>query len=108
MAENDNLGYDEQAAVKFIRATLPEAVNAQYDDDQILYVIDIIWDWYERHGYLSLDMSVTDEEELNIDDLTEYVKKELARDGEFEGDTKDIGLIVRGELQYEESIDPTL
>ena len=33
--------YDEDNAIAFIRKTLPENINALYDDDEILYVIDL-------------------------------------------------------------------
>ena len=36
--------YDEDDAIRFIRETLPAQVSERYDDDDILYVIDIIWD----------------------------------------------------------------
>jgi hypothetical protein len=101
---NQNL-FDEDEAVKFIRRELPENVNMQYTDDEILYVIDIIWDYYEKEGLLELNSELTDEEELDVNDLTEYVKKQLARDKEFLMDPKDVGLIVKGELDYEESLE---
>ncbi len=102
---SDLLKYDEDDAIKFIRATLPADVNARYDDDEILYVIDIIWDWYEKNGYLKIDAGVTEEEELDMDKLTAYVTKEIKADKEMVMDPEDIGLIVRGEVQYEESIE---
>lgn len=97
--------YDEDDAIKFIRETLPKEVSEKYTDDEILYVIDIIWDWYERNGYLKIDAGVTEEEELDIDKLTAFVTKEIRKDGEVVMDPQDIDLIVRGELQYEESIE---
>lgn len=99
--------YDEDDAIKFIRATLPEDVNAKYDDDEILFIIDTIWDWYEKNGYLDIDASVTDEEEMDLDALTAFVKKEVVRDGEILMDPVDIEMIVKGEVQYEESIEDT-
>lgn len=99
------LKYDEDDAVRFIRATLPEDVNARYDDDEILYVIDIIWDWYEKNGYLRIDAGVTEEEELDVAKLTAFVAKEIKKDGEVLMDPSDVDLIVKGELQYEESIE---
>lgn len=102
---SEELRFDEDKAIEFIRATLPEEVNKQYDDDDILYIIDIIWDWYEKNGYLEITADVTDEEVVKIDDLTDYVRKQLAKDKNFLIDTKDVGLIVKGELQYEESIE---
>ena len=97
--------YDEDDAIKFIRETLPQGVSEKYSDDEILYIIDIIWDWYERNGYLKIDAGVTDEEELDVEKLTAFVAKEIKKDGEILMDPQDIDLIVRGELQYEESIE---
>ncbi len=97
--------YDEDAAIQFIRNTLPENVNIRYSDDEILYVIDIIWEWYEKNGYLSLDSDVTEEEEHDLPRLTAYVKSQMQKDKEFVMDPQDLELIVRGEVQYEESID---
>lgn len=97
--------YDEDDAIKFIRETLPDTVSRQYTDDEILYVIDIIWEWYEKNGYLKIDAGVTEEEEMDVDKLTAYVAKEIRKDGEVIIDSKDIDMIVRGELQYEESIE---
>ncbi|MDE6717995.1 MAG: hypothetical protein K2J70_07375, partial [Muribaculaceae bacterium] len=99
------LNYDEQQAVNFIRQLLPADKQAAYTDDEILYVIDIMYDWYEKNGYLDLSMAVTDEEEADISKLTDYVRKEIARDGEVEMDPDDIDLIVKGELEYEESLE---
>ncbi len=102
---SDSMGYDEDKAVAFICKTLPAEVSARYSDDEILYVADVIWDWYEKNGYLSFDSDVTDEEEVDVEKLTAYVRKELARDKEVEMDPADIDLIVKGELEYEESIE---
>lgn len=102
---SDELKYDESEAVKFIRKLLPADKQDQYTDDEILYVIDIMYDWYEKNGYLSLDMNVTEEEDADIEKLTTYVKKEIARDGEVEMDPSDIDIIVKGELEYEESLE---
>lgn len=97
--------YDEDDAIKFIRATLPQEVSERYDDDEILYVIDIIWDWYEKNGYLKIDAGVSEEEELDVAKLTAYVAKEIKKDGEIVMDPADIDMIVKGELEYEESIE---
>lgn len=97
--------FEEDEAIKFIRATLPADKSAQISDDEILYVIDCIWDWYERNGYLAINADVTDEEEMDVTALTDYVKKEMRRAREFVMDPNDVEAIVEGELQYEESIE---
>lgn len=97
--------FDEDDAVKFIRSTLSAEKNSQISDDEILYVIDCIWDWYEKNGYLAINADVTDEEESDIDKLVAYVKKELKRADEVLLVPEDVEPIVKAELQYEESIE---
>lgn len=97
--------FDEDEAIKFIRATLTPEKNEQISDNEILYVIDCIWDWYEKNGYLSIDADVTDEEMLDVDKLVAYVKKQLRRADEFMMTPDDVVPIVKAELQYEESIE---
>lgn len=101
---NENV-FDEDKAVKFIREYVGENVSGNFSDDEILYIIDIIWDYYEKNGYLSLDSAETDEELLDTDRLTAYVKKELANDKEVVMDPKDVEKIINAELEYEESLE---
>lgn len=97
--------FDEDEAIKFIRAAVTAGVNESISDDDILYVIDTIWDWYEKNGYLEINADVTDEEEIRLDDLVAYVRKELRRAGELTFSPDDLEDIVKAELQYEESIE---
>lgn len=97
--------YDEDEAVKFIRAFLPDDIRPKYTDDEILLIIDTIWDWYESKGLTSLENVDSADEELDIDALTAYVKKEIKKDDEMVMDPADIPFIIKGELEYEESLE---
>lgn len=101
----DNYKYDEDEAVKFIRRSIPVEVNEQYTNDEILFIIDTIWDYYERIGLTSLDGPITEEEELDVEKLTDYVKKQVSNDRELIMDPADIDKIVKAELDYEESLE---
>lgn len=101
----ENYVFDEDNALKFIREAIGEKISDRYSDDEILFVIDTIWDYYENKGFLSLDFSETEEEILDSDDLINYVKKEVANDEELMMDPSDIGAIVKAELEYEESLE---
>ena len=68
---NDFKGFDEDDAVAFIRADIPENISDQYSDDEILFVIDSIWDYYENRGLTSLDDIDIEEDLLDVDDLTD-------------------------------------
>ena len=102
---DDNYVFDEDKAIEFIRKTIGEKISTKYSDDELLFVIDTIWDYYENNGFLSLDMDETEEEILDSDDLINYVKKEVANEEELVMDPADIGVIVKAELEYEESLE---
>lgn len=104
MNDNDYV-FDEEKAIAFIRNYVGDEISSRYTDDEILYISDIIWDYYERNGMLSLNADVTDEEMLDVDKLVAYVKKELRNDDEIEMDDDDIPVIVKAELAYEESLE---
>ena len=104
MNDNDYV-FDEEKAIAFIRNYVGDEISSRYTDDEILYISDIIWDYYERNGMLSLNADVTDEEMLDVDKLVTYVRKELRNDEEIEMDNDDIPAIVKGELAYEESLE---
>lgn len=102
---NDNYQYDEDLAIRFIRNAVGKEVSDQYTDDEILYVIDIIWDYYEREGFLKMNSKKTQNETLDEDALVAYIKKEMANDEEFVMDPDDLPKIVKAELDYEESLE---
>ena len=105
MTDMENYVFDEDKAIIFIRNYVGEKISAKYSDDEILYIIDTIWDYYERNGFLSLELDETDEEILDPDKLIAYVKKEIANDKELIMDPADIGSIVKAELEYEASLE---
>lgn len=97
--------YDEQKAIDYIRTKLPAKSREQYDDDEILNVIDIVWDYYEDNGFLSMDMDDDGPDELDMADLKKYVKKVIAKDRNSPLTTEDVERIVEAEVDYEDSIE---
>ncbi|MBQ2398761.1 MAG: hypothetical protein II308_01670 [Muribaculaceae bacterium] len=95
--------YDEDAAVKFIKAFLPEECAEKFSDDDILFIMDCMWDFYEDNGYLEITADDT-EEDLDIDKIVDYVNKAIIKDGEIKATKEELKIIINAELQYEESI----
>lgn len=91
--------------MKFIRSFIPENIRDKYTDDEILLVIDIIWDYYESKGLLEVSADADEEDETDVEALSAYVGKELKKDGEVVMDGSDINQIVKGELAYEKTLD---
>ena len=96
---SDNNMFDENDAIKFIRAYMPENIAAKYSDDEILNIIDMIWDFYEDNGFLEIPA------EPELPQIMAYVSKMLAKDKLAVVDTADVHYIVEGELAYEKSLD---
>lgn len=104
---NDNYsGYSEERAVEYIRKHLSDYINSKYSDEDIIYIIDIIWDYYDKKGFTTLNnIDEVEEDLLDYDDLMQHVKKTVVADGEMDMNPKELSLIVKNELDYEESIE---
>ncbi|MDR0395067.1 MAG: hypothetical protein LBH77_07930 [Tannerella sp.] len=95
--------YDEDDAVKFIKNYLPEELKDKFDDDDITYIIDLIYDFYNTKGFLE-DEDDDKEIEINEDELVAFVVKNALSDGIGKYEANDVTLIVRGEMEYCDSI----
>ncbi|MFR9166405.1 MAG: hypothetical protein ACLVKO_09405 [Dysgonomonas sp.] len=99
-----DLEYDEDKAVEFIRNYLPQELKDKFSNDDINYIIDVIYDFYEEKGFL--DDSVSDEDmiELDEDEITEYVVKNAKKDNIGVFSREDVSFVIQGEMGYCESI----
>lgn len=93
--------FDEQDAIKYIK----DATGLVYDDDQLLNVIDIIWDWYEDHGMLDINFDDDDDAPVDADALSAHVAKMLRKDRGSVIDPEHVAAIVNAELAYENSLE---
>ena len=97
--------FDEKEAVKAMRQALSPEASERCSDDELLNVIDIIWDWYEESGLLDID-SEADDEDVNVDALNAHVRKMLAKDKLSPIRPDEVEPIVAAELRYEQPLDP--
>ena len=98
---NDEFLYDEDDSVRFIRNYLPQEMKGKFSDDDINYIVDLIYDYYESNGLLDN----TDEEvEIDEDEVVSYVIKNAQKDGVGKFEPEEITLIVQGEFEYCDSI----
>lgn len=98
--------YDENIAIKQIRKVLSDKSNAIYDDDEILNVIDMIWDFYDENGMLDIDLEDgEDDSEAIYSELCDYVVRMLKKDKEAKILPEDVPAIVKAEVDYELSLE---
>lgn len=100
---NDELLYDEDDSVKFIQNYLPQELKGKFSDDDINYIVDLIYDYYESNGMLN-DDDDDDEVEIDEDEVVSYVVKNAQKDGVGKFEPEEIAFIVQGELEYCDSI----
>ena len=96
------LEYDDEASIIFIQKKLPKELNIS--DDEIQYVLDVIYDFYESKGFLNED---TDEEvEIVEEELLHYILKAVKKD-EMDVEKlseENVQLILDAEFEYSESL----
>jgi len=101
--EKKVLEYDEDDSLRFIRENLPEEMQDEFSDDEINYVVDLIYDFYEEKGYLDENDDDDSEIEINEDELLEYIERNARKNREILGrdyTDEQIEVIVAGELAY--------
>lgn len=102
MDEELDFLYDEDEAVLFIIKQLPDGLKTKFSSDDINYIIDLIYEFYDSRGFLDGD----DDRDIDIneDELTAFVVKNALSDNVGKFDAEEISLIVQGEMKYCESI----
>lgn len=97
--------FDENKAIELINAQLQANGRTSYPDDEILNVIDMIWDYYEENGLLEID--VEDEDDIaSEEEIIDYVKRMVKKDKQALVKEEDIPFIVKAEIDYEASLEP--
>lgn len=99
--EKDLLSYDDDEAIKFILNYLPEEIKAKLTNDDITYIIDLIYEFYENKGFM--EDSEDEDVEINEDELIDYVAANAKKAG-FKLSEDEIEAIVQGELSYCDSL----
>lgn len=95
--------FDENDAIEFIRKKLGDEISGMYSDDDILNIIDAIWDCYEENGLLEIDAD-DDDDVMPSDEICTYVSRMMHKDKGCNVQPEHIDKIVNAELEYELSI----
>ena len=106
MNEDFEIMYDDDEAIKFIKNFLPEAVREKFTDDDIQYIIDLIYAYYGEKGLLDDEDDVEESVDVEIDEdeMVAFVSKQAQAEGVGKYEVDEIALIVQGELEYCDSL----
>ncbi len=95
--------FDEKVVISCLRGAVPRENAALYDDDELLNVVDIIWDWYEDNGFLDIDGE--EDADPSMEELVKHVEKMIAKDSGSPIKKEDVAALVAAELAYESSLE---
>lgn len=96
----DPLEYDDEAAIAYIRSHIPQEMKEKFSDDDLYYLLDTIYDYYEQKGYLKDDDDMV---EIDLDELSAFVYK-AAKKEKMAIEQDEVGFIVDAEISYCDSL----
>ena len=99
--EEEFLPYDDDEAIKFIRNQIPQELKEKFSDDDLNYLIDLIYEFYDEKGYLNDDDTEVD---IDLDELTAYVVKQSKKDKVGVYTEEEISFVVDAEIAYCDSL----
>ncbi len=99
--EEEFLPYDDDEAIKFIRNQIPQELKEKFSDDDLNYLIDLIYEFYEEKGFLNDDDTEVD---IDLDELTAYVVKQSKKDKVGVYTEEEISFVVDAEIAYCDSL----
>lgn len=101
MNEEEFLPYDDDEAIKFIRNQIPQELKEKFSDDDLNYLIDLIYEFYEEKGFLDDDDTEVD---IDLDELTAYVVKQSKKDKVGVYTEEEVKFVVDAEIAYCDSL----
>jgi len=97
--------FDEQEALQYMRDELSQASD-NFSDDELYFILDSIWDYYDEKGELDLSDFDDNESETDLEEILAYVVKGINKDKEFRPkDSEEIKAAIKGEINYEKELE---
>ena len=96
--------YDEDESVAFIQNYLPQDLKGKFSNDDINYIVDLIYEYYESKGFLNDGADENASIDIDEEELIQFVVKNAQKDGVGKFEAEDITFIVQGELEYCDSL----
>jgi len=104
--EDLDFEYREEEAIKFISNCLPANIKKLVKEEDIEYVLDFIFDFYNEKGYLNEENAESDEKvEIIENEMFNYIMEQIEKDGKSKKFPENVvAAIMEGEYEYSLSI----
>jgi len=98
---DETFQYDEDKAVEFIHNYLPQELKVKFNEDSIYYILDLIYEFYEKNDYFLNE----DDDEKEEQELIAFIVQQAKKDEIGDFSPEDILLILRAEEAYMDTLD---
>ncbi len=96
---------DDEQTIEFIRNYLPQDLKDKFTDDDLYYILDVMYDYYTTSGCLDAQPDEEGYVNIDLDAVVEYIVKEAAKDEMGPYSPEDVFFVVQGEMEYGESLE---
>ena len=99
---DDELLMDEEETrreMAFIRKQLPQDMKDKYSDEQLLWMLDEIVEYYVSSGVLDTN---DDEIDIDMEKVAAYVCEQSLKQGQGELDQQEVSFVVEADLDFQE------
>ncbi len=91
---------ENRRELAYIRTQLPTDIKKFYSDEDILYMMDLIVDYYYSSGILETD---AEEVDIDLEAIAEYVCKRAKEEGFSSSfNPEEVFFIVQADLDFQE------
>ena len=90
---------ENRREIQFIREQLPSDLKEQYSDEQLLWMLDAIAEYFFESGILETD---DDEVDIDIDTIAEHLCRQAKTEGQPDLDASEVRFVVEADLDYQE------
>ena len=99
---DDEIRMDEaenRREMAYIRERLPQEMKPHFSDDDLLYFMDTIVDYYYTSGILE---STDDEVEIDLQQVADAIIVQAKKDGQGTFDPAEVVYVVEADLDFQE------
>ena len=90
---------ENRRELQFIREQLPQELKTHFSDDDLLYFMDAIVDYYYDSGILE---STDDEVDIDLQQVADAVTEQAKRDKQGTFDPNEVFFVVEADMDFQE------
>lgn len=95
---------DDEKTIEFINNYLPQELKEKFTEDEMLYFLDLIDEYYSESGILESEPDAEGYVNLDLEEVVAYIVKEAKKDEMGEYDPEEILFVVQAEMEYGNSL----